>query len=176
MWSGTVSVDANGIVFFDPFVVASWRPNIAIGADLFTEFITTEVGDEVTRGGIFLPILAIDDAGYDVFVRHSAERSAARGEIVVTNGEFPLHVKQGLVVADLAVLRHWDPGVDWQHIPVPAGTYAATIHGFRQVSSKPELVAAGYELVLDARSALPPVTGDQSRNMRVNNWWDSPGT
>jgi hypothetical protein len=174
MWIGRVDVDANGIVLFDPVVVAQWRPHIKWRTDLFTELTTTDVGDEALRRGLFVPVLAIDDGGYDVIVRSRDEVSPIRGEVVVENGEFPLRIEHDLVVADLAVLREWIPELGWQHIPVPPGSYAATIAGFRQLTVKPELVAAGYELILDRRRDLPPVTGSTGRGMRVLNWWDQP--
>ena len=84
--------------------------------------------------------------------------------------------RRGLVVADLAVLRHWLPEVGWQHVPSEAGAYAATVRGFRVLSDGRELTRAGYELVLDPREALPPATADTGRPMRVINWWDESGS
>lgn len=176
MWVGDVSVDDNGIILFDPAAVALWRPDIEDGTDLFTEFFTTSVGDEGLARGLFVPILAIDDGGYDIIVHNEAEPLLERMDVVVTNGEFALQVTTGLVVADLAVLRYWMPGVgaDWRLVPARPGNYAVTVRGLRRISSDRTLLeAAGYEFVLASRSELPVVTADLNRNMRVMNWWDA---
>jgi hypothetical protein len=171
MWIGNVNTDANGIVLFDPGLIVKWRPNLVEGAGLFTELTTTDVGDEVLARGLLVPILAIDDAGYTIIVRTTGESSPVVGEIVVQNGEFPLHIEGELVVADLALLRDWCPGW-WTHVPIPPGEYAATIRGFRRMGSDGTLTSAGYEVILDRRSKLPHLTGVTGRNMRVINWWD----
>jgi hypothetical protein len=118
--------------------------------------------------------LAIDDGGYDVVVRSESEGVTSPGVVVVSNGEFALRVESGLVVADLAVLRHWMTGVGWVHVPAEPGDYAVTINGFRSMSSDGKMLeAAGYEFVLTRRKELPTVTGSVGRNMRVMNWWDT---
>src|SRR5258708_5862049 len=159
---------------FDPVVLQRWRPEIHAGTDLFTEFITTATGDEVLERGIIVPVLAIDDGGYDVVVRASNEPSPIRADVLVENGELPLYVERDVVLADLAVLRHWLTDVGWMHVPVATGNYAVTVRGFRKMSADGRsLESAGYEFVLDPRERLPAVTGTTARNMRVMNWWDA---
>jgi hypothetical protein len=174
MWVGDVDVDGNGIVLFDPLVVARWRPNLAEGADLFTLLVTTDAGDEALEAGVFVPILAIDDGGYRVVVRSPDEPPGIDGQLVVENGTFPLAVARDVVVADLAVLRHWLPEVGWTRIPLAPGSYGVTVRGMRRMSPDGKrLDEMGYELVAKPEPHLPPVTGETGRNMRTMNWWDA---
>jgi len=173
MWRGVIDVDGNGIVFFDPAVLRRFRPTLARGHDLFEELTTTDLGDEVLAKGIIVPILAIDDGGYDVVVRRDDEAQAIAGDLIVENGVFPLVVETELVVADLAVLRSWAEDLGWTRIAIPAGSYGTCIRGIRQMSSdKKEMIGAGYELVVTRSSALPSVTGQTGKRMRIFNWWD----
>jgi hypothetical protein len=70
MWRGKVITDFNGIVLFEPTLLKErYGGAIEVGRDLFTEYITTDEGDDVVTAGIVVPILAIDGAGYDIVVR-----------------------------------------------------------------------------------------------------------
>jgi hypothetical protein len=174
MWLGSVDVDGNGIVFFDPVVLRRWRPNMTPTHDLFRELVTTDAGDEVLAKGIIVPILAIDDGGYDVVVRRADEAQGIAGDLIVDNGVFPLVVESELVVADLSIFRSWADDLGWTRIPVPAGTYASRVRGIRQMSDHGQrMIGAGYELVLAATPSLPPVSGETGKNMRLFNWWDN---
>jgi hypothetical protein len=174
MWQGTVGVDANGIVLFDPVALARWRPDLAPGTDLFTELITTDAGDVVLARGLIVPILAIDDGGYDVSIRTVDEASPIDGEVIVENGVFPLLVERDVVVADLAVLRDWRVEVDWTHVAIAPGTYGVTLRGWRRMSPDGKRMdGMGYDFALKPEPALPAVTGDTGRRMRVMNWWDA---
>ena len=102
MWKVDVSVESNGIVFFDPTVVrAYYGEALSPGENLFRRFTTSDEGDAVLAGGVFVPILAIDDLGYDVVVRLEEEASTLPPEwILSTNEHYALRVDDRLVVAD----------------------------------------------------------------------------
>lgn len=169
MWIGTVFTDANGIVLFDPGRLRErYGGSIAERTDLFTKFIATDEGDEVLKEGIVVPILSIDDAGYEVVVRRASEAYTPPGVALVENGVYPLRVSDRLVIADIAVLRDWADGLGWEDVSVPAGIYAVTIRGFQELDvSGRTILHAGYEIILAAQECLPAFTADTGRNMRV---------
>ena len=168
MYVGSISVDFNGIVLFDPDGLNRLFGPIAEGTDLFTRFITTEEGDEVLKRGLIVPVLAIDDGEYEVVVRLPNEESPVRGSILVENGIFPFRVDRRAVLADLAVLKEWIPEMGWTNVPVPKGSYAVTIRGYTQLDPlKGEIANAGYEFVLAPVMQLPVVSGETGKNMRV---------
>ena len=105
MWRLTLDIDYNGIVLFDPAVVRSWYgDSLAYGTNLFQRYITTEEGDRVLSGGLFVPILAIDDCGYDIIVRYDSEPSPVDvSSVKHENGSFALRVVECAVVADLGL-------------------------------------------------------------------------
>jgi len=58
--------------------------------------------------------------------------------------------------------------VGWIDVTMPAGTYKAAVHGFRELDAKGrEIVAAGYDFILEPCPVLPLPTADLARNMRV---------
>lgn len=175
MWMGEVTVDGNGIVLFDPEVVRRFRPSLGVGHDLFHELTTTDAGEAALRDGVFVPVLAIDDAGYEVVIREDAETSVDLGDAVCSNGLFPLQVVGRLVVADLAVLRHWLPEVGWLPTNTSPGSYGVRIVGRRRVEHR-RLTSCGYEFVLQRASTLPVPTGDPGHDMRILDWWNTKDT
>jgi hypothetical protein len=172
MWLGKILTDFNGLVLFDPLVMKQhYGDTLTEGRDLFTEYITTDEGDAVLAAGLIVPVLAIDAAGYDVVVRLSTEASPLQAELVAENGVFPLRVLSRLVIADLAVLKYWMEEEGWEDVPISAGTYGVTIRAFRALDAAREnILQAGYEFVLNPEPALPPVTGDTGKHMRVLEW------
>jgi hypothetical protein len=176
MWTGTVDTDYNGIVLFDPGLLRDrYGGAIAEGTDLFTRYTTTEEGDEVIAAGLVVPILAIDDAGYEVAVRTTGEPSPIDADTVVENGVYPLRVRDGLVIADLAVLREWVDELGWQPVGMAPGSYAVRVRGFRAIDGTGRRIErAGFEFVLDPCEVLPRPSADLGRNMRVLHWKPSP--
>src|SRR5262245_8846252 len=128
MWTGTVITDFNGIVLFEPVLLRErYGGAIAEGTDLFTRYRTSDEGDAVLAAGLIVPVLAIDDAGYDAMIRLSSEPAYVPGQIVAENGIFPLRVKERLVIADLVVLKEWMDDLGWIDVPVSPGNYAVTV-------------------------------------------------
>jgi hypothetical protein len=163
-----VDTDFNGIVFFDPSLLRTQAGgSIAPGPDLFTRYTTTEEGDDVIAAGVILPILAIDDGGYEIVVGRADEDPPARGEIVAENGVYPLRVQQRLVVADLAVLKDWEDELGWQDCDVAPGECSAVIRAFRETAPDGRITRAGYALALRRVDALPAPTADLSKNLRL---------
>jgi hypothetical protein len=111
MWQVTVSVEYNGIVLFDPCVVREELGSVRKGTNLFKRFTTTDEGDRVLARGLFVPVLAIDDAGYEAHLRLANEPSRVRDEHVLhTNDTFALRVAGlsgdcGSRVADVVAWR-----------------------------------------------------------------------
>lgn len=165
-----LDVDYNGIVMFDPSVVNAWYGNsLTQGTDLFERYITTEEGDRALTGGLFVPILAIDDCGYDVIVRYDNEPSPVDvSSLRQENGAFALRVIESAVVADLAAIIEWEGAGAGQIVPVRPGLYEVHIRAFcRAGPGEHEIAEAGYEFVLSATNVLPRVTGNTGARMRV---------
>lgn len=169
MFIGSVSVDFNGIVLFDPELLKShYGGVIDEGRDLFTEYITTEEGDIVLAKGLIVPILSIDDAGYDIIIRLKTDKYTNPSPAIVENGVYPLQVKDRLVISDLATLKEWVEELGWQDVDIPSGLYAVNVIGFRKLDdSNKKIISAGYEFILDPCDALPVPTADLAMNMRV---------
>lgn len=172
MFTGSLDTDFNGIVLFDPSALREhYGGGIPEGTDLFTRYVTTDEGDEVLSRGLIVPVLAIDDAGYDIVVRLATEPSGMRGEAVVVNGIYPLRVIDELVVADLLVLREWSDRSDWQPTGIGPGAYGVSMHGFRQIirhkAGKARIASAGYEFVLDVEHQLPKLSADTACDMQL---------
>src|SRR5262245_33544613 len=124
MLSCNVIVDFNGIVIFAPDkLIQFWGGHIDEGTDLYTHFMSSNDGDKVVELGIIIPILAIDDAGYTVEFYINEESNRPKAQIVFENGDFPLHVKKRLVIADLAVLKEWIENIGWLQVDVTSGYY-----------------------------------------------------
>ncbi len=142
--------------------------------DLLKLFLSSDAGDEVLAKGIIVPILAIDDGGYEVIVRSDVEISPFSPFAIVENAVFAFETLGTVAISDLAVLKEWSGDVDDSDLQSwPAGRYEVTVRGFQKVEGVPrELVAAGYEFVMRSVANLPIVTANTGRNMRVMNWWD----
>ncbi len=128
---------------------------------------TTDEGDEVLAAGVVLPLLAIDDAGYEIVVRQSDEEPRGLGEIIVVNGVYPLRVAQRLVVADLVVPKGWEDELRWQDCEVTPGEYAGVTRWFRETNTDGRTIRAGHELTLERVDAPPGPTADMSKNLRL---------
>ncbi len=164
-----VDTDFNGIVFFDPSRLRErYGGRIASGTDLLTRYTTTDEGDDVLRAGLILPLLAIDDGGYEVLLRSSDEAPSELGELVVESGVYALGIEQRLVVADLAVLKEWEDDLGWQDCGVAPGEYAVTIRGLRRVEGpNRRIVAAGFELCFEHVATRVIPTADLALNLRL---------
>ena len=133
-----IDVEANGIVLLDQQVLyetLGWVPRSGEERDLMSEFFGSDLGDKVIKKGAVVPLLSIDDGGYEVICRLKGERSTVEELVVVSNGDFPLVVKENACFYDLETLMHWPPqdcGVDAQLKP---GNYSVVVNGFRSVSS-----------------------------------------
>jgi hypothetical protein len=163
-----IITDFNGIVLFEPNkLVRFFGGHIDEGSDLFTRFTSSDDGGKVVEQGIVIPILAIDDAGYGIEFCIDENGRRPPEQILFENGDFPLHVEERLVLADLAVLKEWIEGLDWTFVDVPPGNYKVTIRGFRQTNELGHVTDCGYELVLKSTAALPEFTGSLEINSRV---------
>lgn len=88
-----IIVDFNGIVIFDPVLLAVIYPEIGHGENLYRHFTQTPDGDEVVKQGIVVPIIGINDSIYKVLIRDEAEQSPVDPDlIVVSNYAFPLRI------------------------------------------------------------------------------------
>lgn len=170
MWIGTVDADGNGFVLFDPVTLAdALGRSPHDGEDLLDLFLTSDLGDRVVACGAVVPTLAIDSGGYTVHVRTYNEPSALSHDVRknVRNGMFPFSVTSTAYAADLAVLRHWMPGVGWHDVGVAVGLYSAEVIGYQELDSNGFLCDAGYEFCLSMRSVLPSPSGDTGAQMNV---------
>ena len=168
-----VVVDFGGIVLFDYSLLEEYFGKIEIDENLYRKFITTKDGDEVVKQGIVVPIVGINDSSYNVVIRFSDEVSEIKDELIIfENGEFPLHVKNKIVVADLAVLLEWDPGAGWIELNIPTGFYGVTIRGWQKIENN-EVSNYGFEIILRESSTLPEFTGSLTKGMQVNSLPDN---
>ena len=169
MWRATQGTDYNGIVLFEPGRLREfYGGRIRRGRNLFARFTKTEDGDAVLRRGIVVPILAIDDGGYSIIVRDAHEPSPVERDVILTNGVYPLRVRDRVVIADLVVMREWQDETDWRDVPIAPGTYGVTVRGFRKMARRQrKIIDAGYELVLARTSRLPRVTANTGAKMRT---------
>ena len=164
MWQVKLVVDFNGIVLFDPDVVTEEFGKLRRGTNLFKRFTTTDDGDLALARGAFVPVLAIDDSDYEIYVRFDSEASLVPDEFVLcTSGVFALRVRHALVIADLEALHYWNGPGDGNRLQFSPGTYAVRIRGFSSVG----LARAGYEFVFTRTKRLPRVTGATGAKMRV---------
>ena len=167
-----VTATYNGIVLFDPKTLQWVIGNIGNGENLFEMFTSSDKGDDVLTAGAIVPILAINDDGYDVSIRFEYEPSwflsqGAQG--VVENGLYALHIQSELIVSGLASMREWIPHEDWNKVPgIPVGYYSVIVVGYRRIDKNGGLDLAGYEFILSKTDRLPPVTADTGVNMQVH--------
>ena len=75
MFVTQVSATYNGVVLFDPLTLSNTLGELEHGANLFERFMSCDEGDDVLDGGAIVPILAIDDDGYEIVVRFAHEPS-----------------------------------------------------------------------------------------------------
>jgi hypothetical protein len=104
-----------------------------------------------------LPVLGIKDSTYEVFARDRKEPSCVEDDILFENGVFPLHVKQRLVIADMAILVEWEDETAWIDLPVKTGNYAVTVRGFRYIRNA-RVDRFGFEFCFEKQSVLPQFT------------------
>ncbi|MPV65614.1 hypothetical protein [Burkholderia sp. BE17] len=169
MMVGEIDVEANGIVLLDRKVLyeaLGWTPLGPGERDLMSEFFSSDLGDEVIQKGAIVPLLSIDDGGYEIICRLASEQSTVEDLVVTENGCFPLLVKEGACFYDLEKLMHWPPGENGVDSKLKSGFYSVTINGFRSVESG-RIVRAGYEFVCEPTSKLIEPTAEIDKYMRV---------
>ena len=165
MWKIEVDVESNGFVVFDPEMVrAYFGEHLALGDNLFEIFQAGAAGDAVLEAGVIVPVLAIDDLGYEVIVRMADEPTMLPEDWVISRNEFyGLKVVEDLVVADLESITMWDEGRYGTHVRVPPGIYRVSIVSF----ASPQLRSCGYEFTLESVAHLPEVSANTGARMRV---------
>ncbi|WP_124648988.1 hypothetical protein [Burkholderia stagnalis] len=166
---GEIDVEANGIVLLDQEVLyetLGWTPLVPGERDLMSEFFNSDLGDKVIEKGAIVPLLSIDDGGYEIICRLATERSTVEDLVVAKNGSFPLSVREGAYFYDLENLMHWPPSETGIDSALESGFYSVTINGFRYIESG-KIVRAGYEFVCEKTSELIESTAEIDKYMRV---------
>lgn len=162
-----VITDYNGIVLFDPVLLKNClNRKIPPGENIFEVFSSTSLGDEVLKKGIVLPIMAIDDGGYQINISINESYERPESEIVFTNGIYPLHVASQLIVSDLAVLREWYECEDWIETGIPKGMYSVSLVGFSQ-HKEGVITNCGYDVNLTSEGYLPTLTANLEMSNQV---------
>lgn len=101
-------VDFNGIVIFDPSVLAGYFCEINLGDNLYARFVGSDEGERVVEQGIVLPVLGLDDGICSIILRTDKEpRGIDPKTIIVSNATFPLKIVTKAVISDMATLREW---------------------------------------------------------------------
>ncbi|OIJ41832.1 hypothetical protein [Massilia timonae] len=62
-------VDFNGIVIFDPSLLAGYFSEINPGDNLYARFVRSDEGERVVEQGIVLPVLGLNDGIYSIILR-----------------------------------------------------------------------------------------------------------
>lgn len=164
MFSCEVSTDYNGIVVFSPTKLKKvLGRDVLEGEDLLSLFFSSDLGEDAIVSGAVLPVLAIDDAGYDVEFEWEG---SSRSDFIFENGIFPLDAHDELYIADLVVLREWSEGLGWQKIEIPKGYYAVTVKGFNEGPDENK-DKCGYLFSMVKTESLPCWTSDIEANSRV---------
>ena len=162
-----VYTDFNGIVIFEPTRLCNYfGGQIQEGSDLFSLFTSSEVGDDVVKQGIVIPILGIDDAGYSVEL-YINEQPNVKQNIIFENGVFPLAVAERLVIADLAVFKEWIYDLGWIDLDVARGFYSCVLRGYSEKDVDNNILDCGYNLILTQTDQLPDFTGKLDIDSKV---------
>lgn len=164
----SIDVEANGIILTDvDFLhqVLEWSPQSGESRDLLHDFFASDLGDLVINSGAVVPLLSIDDGGYEIICRYDEELSTVRDISFVSNGEFPLFISGSADFYDFSALLEWPSGVGLASFFSP-GFYAVTINGFREVDAG-RIVRAGYEFVARPTNGLIEPTAAIDAYMRV---------
>ncbi|MBT0568224.1 hypothetical protein [Williamsia sp. CHRR-6] len=161
-----MTVDFNGIVIFDPARLSDYYGGIKRGHNVWRDFTTTNMGDEVVQQGIVVPLIGINDGSYEVYVRSVSEPSCWGLDSIKDNKGFPLRVSVRLVIADMAVLLDWYEDEGWFDIDCEPGFYDVDIYGYRKVVSG-AVQSCGYDFVLTNVERLPTMTAELEKDMQV---------
>ncbi|PYD86041.1 hypothetical protein DNF23_45640 [Pseudomonas syringae pv. pisi] len=160
-------VDFNGIVIFDPSVLAGYFCEINLGDNLYARFVGSDEGERVVEQGIVLPVLGLDDGICSIILRTDKEpRGIDPKTIIVSNATFPLKIVTKAVISDMATLREWAPGENWREVMLRPGNYAVTVNGFRVIARR-EIIDFGFEFVFEETAELPTLSGALEKNMQV---------
>ena len=168
-------LDGEGIVFFDPYVLADFIKEKDIStSNLFQLFNQDSLtGDEVIKQGIILPIYTIPPIDYQIVI--NTENSVIKSEwLEFSASPFPLVIGENkkIVAADISSIMDWDAefyqklAMDGPKAPqaatsVPAGKYSVVINGYseREYTGRgPKNI--GYELLLNPVAVLPIIAQD----------------
>lgn len=164
-----LSVEYNGIVVYDPSVLANhYDGGIAEGENLFERYITTDEGNDVLRAGLFVPVLAIDDAGYEIVVRMKSEVHPHDAFIVHRNHGFALRVALRALITDLYSLIDWrhPASAEYHELDLAPGQYRVDVDAFSHFEVGRGIVAAGYIFTFESVLELPDVVADAGAYMR----------
>ncbi|MQP66281.1 hypothetical protein GE253_13115 [Niveispirillum sp. SYP-B3756] len=163
------TVEENGIVIFDKNVVKRfYGSKIKDGDDLLNRFMTSDEGDDALKNGLIVPVLAIDDMGYDIIIKMDNENCPEESFIIFSNGTYPLHIEEFACIYDLYSIMHWsNESEDGVRINIEKGYYGVNIHGYRIDDENGHIKKAGYIFSFKKESDLPKVTGETGSPMRV---------
>ena len=170
-----LSVEYNGLVVYDPDTLAEYYGGgPREGENLFERYVTTDEGDAVLAAGLIVPVLAIDDAGYEVVIRTAGERHPFDDFVIHRNPGFALRVVGQALITDLYSLMDWSAPASAEHfaLELAPGVYGVDVDAFSKRDPIEGIVAAGYIFTFTPRADLPPVTADTGAYMRV---LDHPG-
>jgi hypothetical protein len=163
-----VDVEFNGIVVFDPLNLKNHYGNIQSGENLFKRYIETDEGDEVIGAGLIVPILSIDDAGYDVVLMKEGEVCEEEKCVIARNEFLFLEIIEKAIICDLYAIMDWDDSisVDYNVVDLVPGKYKVSIGGYRKMLGS-NIEKAGYILKFAPVDLIGEVTADLGKNMRV---------
>ena len=169
-----ITLNSVGFVVFDPKTLQDFAEKKKISGDLFQNFQDyPDVGDEIIRSGIVVPIYSIPPLDYQILITQGVQASVQTDWIKFTTEPFPLSCVSGkIIVSDIDAIMDWDyefyNNIEPIKIKQPynafllePGKYALKIIGF----CEPQLtvgvpVNKGYELLFERVKKLPAISED----------------
>lgn len=143
-----VDVDFNGIVIFDfPSIQELFGGKINEGDNILSFLTTTSKGDEALDEGLALPIMGIDDGGYNVRFFLDEEPESKGRDVIFDDGFFYLNVQNSLYLADISVFWDWEDYTGWREVGLPKGHYKVRVAGVR-ITDFLGCVSYGYDIVM----------------------------
>jgi hypothetical protein len=123
--------ELHGFVLCDPVGLDELHDGSAKGLDLLGLYASTEIGDQVARAGLAIPVMGVAAGDYTLVVRPETSPTLLAGPPRLRSAGWVLHVRaEELCLCGAGYLTRWDPTHPRVLRPrVPPGWYEVAIHG-----------------------------------------------
>ena len=118
-----------GFALCDPDGLDIFAGGSAIGVDLLTRFTDSEDGDFISKNGIAIPIVGLEEGYYTLVVRNDTDKSLLKSSPRKVSKGWVLHAPTGRVcLCGLGYLKDWNPNNKKVYcFNIPSGWYEVTI-------------------------------------------------